>query len=542
MGSVKPFFDVFVWENGNLWENICGKDSRGSEMAKTRNNKAYAKKTVKNGQTMYWGYVEYYDSEGKRRQTTTKPVKKKSTAQAMAEQKLSEILAGEEKPGKTGKETIENLLEDWEQWLRDRPINGEGFKAATKASYVKKARQIRELHTKEEVLKTKWNDFNAETAKLWARDISSEAVDMGGDLSNTSCANLMAQIANIPNGFFYYLDDRRLLFSAAYDKEASDRITFCDSFIVKKPHVKKGARAGRWITEGEFLQLINLGCVTVRVTEKGTHSSVIRPTDFRNGALFSIMYYATLRVSEVVPLRWTNIFFDHGLIEIERAVTKDVLKEDKEIYRANPEYSSPKSRDGKRYVPMTKQLKETLEDYKNLCREDKGFREDQLLFFATDRNRILSKNAIDTALHKAMKTCYLSEIIGPFSLHDLRRSGAHYLGDVLELDEQAIMNFLGHKDGDLIREVYDRKSKIEVAVSAARALHEREFALKEKLEEAEANGNLQNYETGALYGHQITSGEEQFIQEIKHKELVKNRAVTKAKAKEKTARREKKKQ
>ena len=73
-------------------------------------------------------------------------------------------------------------------------------------------------------------------------------------------------------------------------------------------------------------------------------------------------------------------------------------------------------------------------------------------------------------------------------------------------------------------------------------MHEREFALKEKLEEAEANGNLQNYETGALYGHQITSGEEQFIQEIKHKELVKNRAVTKAKAKEKTARREKKKQ
>lgn len=143
-----------------------------------------------------------------------------------------------------------------------------------------------------------------------------------------------------------------------------------------------------------------------------------KPEGERNRAMIETLYSCGLRVTEMIELKISDLFFEEGFIRV--------------IGKGNKQ----------RFVPINTYMIKLIETYKNLVRSkikiQKGF-EDTL--FLNRRGRQLSRNMVFMILKDLTKAAGIDKTVSP---HTLRHSFATHL---LEngADLRAIQQMLGHE-------------------------------------------------------------------------------------------------
>jgi integrase/recombinase XerD len=143
-----------------------------------------------------------------------------------------------------------------------------------------------------------------------------------------------------------------------------------------------------------------------------------KPEGERNRAMLETMYSCGLRVSEMIGLKISDLFFDEGFIKVTGKGNKQ------------------------RFVPINNYMIKLIETYKDLIRSgiktQKGF-EDTL--FLNRRGKQLSRNMVFMILKDHTRKAGISKNVSP---HTLRHSFATHL---LEngADLRAIQQMLGHE-------------------------------------------------------------------------------------------------
>lgn len=143
-----------------------------------------------------------------------------------------------------------------------------------------------------------------------------------------------------------------------------------------------------------------------------------KPEGERNRAMLETLYSCGLRVSEMIGLKVSDLFFDEGFIKV--------------IGKGNKQ----------RFVPINNYMIQLIETYKNLIRSgiktQKGF-EDTL--FLNRRGKQLSRNMVFMILKDHAQKAGISKSVSP---HTLRHSFATHL---LEngADLRSIQQMLGHE-------------------------------------------------------------------------------------------------
>lgn len=143
-----------------------------------------------------------------------------------------------------------------------------------------------------------------------------------------------------------------------------------------------------------------------------------KPEGERNRAMLETMYSCGLRVSEMIGLKISDLFFDEGFIKVTGKGNKQ------------------------RFVPINNYMIKLIETYKDLIRSgiktQKGF-EDTL--FLNRRGKQLSRNMVFMILKENTQKAGISKNVSP---HTLRHSFATHL---LEngADLRAIQQMLGHE-------------------------------------------------------------------------------------------------
>lgn len=143
-----------------------------------------------------------------------------------------------------------------------------------------------------------------------------------------------------------------------------------------------------------------------------------KPEGERNRAMLETMYSCGLRVSEMIGLRISDLFFDEGFIKV--------------IGKGNKQ----------RFVPINNYMIKLIETYKDLIRSkiktQKGF-EDTL--FLNRRGKQLSRNMVFMILKDHTQKAGIKKSVSP---HTFRHSFATHL---LEngADLRAIQQMLGHE-------------------------------------------------------------------------------------------------
>ncbi len=143
-----------------------------------------------------------------------------------------------------------------------------------------------------------------------------------------------------------------------------------------------------------------------------------KPEGERNRAMLETLYSCGLRVSEMIELRISDLFFEEGFIKV--------------IGKGNKQ----------RFVPINAYMIKLIETYKNLIRSgikaQKGF-EDTL--FLNRRGKQLSRNMVFMILKELTQKAGISKTVSP---HTFRHSFATHL---LEngADLRAIQQMLGHE-------------------------------------------------------------------------------------------------
>lgn len=143
-----------------------------------------------------------------------------------------------------------------------------------------------------------------------------------------------------------------------------------------------------------------------------------KPEGERNKAMIETLYSCGLRVSEMIQLKVSDLFFEEGFIRV--------------IGKGNKQ----------RFVPVNNYIIKLIDNYKNLIRSSlkiqKGF-EDTV--FLNRRGKQLSRNMVFMILKELTKEAGIQKNVSP---HTLRHSFATHL---LEngADLRAIQQMLGHE-------------------------------------------------------------------------------------------------
>jgi integrase/recombinase XerD len=150
------------------------------------------------------------------------------------------------------------------------------------------------------------------------------------------------------------------------------------------------------------------------------------PEGQRNKAMLETLYSCGLRVSELVNLKLTNLFFDQGFIKIEG-------KADKE-----------------RLVPVSNRAIEEINKYMNGYRKKlKIHKESENILFLNRRGKKLSRVMIFTIIKNLSQKINLNKKISP---HTFRHSFATHLING-GADLRAVQEMLGH-ESILTTEIY----------------------------------------------------------------------------------------
>ena len=153
---------------------------------------------------------------------------------------------------------------------------------------------------------------------------------------------------------------------------------------------------------------------TAEVEKLLTSFTKDRPIDIRNTAILEMLYSCGLRVSELVNLRCSDLFFDEGLIKV--------------IGKGNKE----------RFVPIGRIGQESIRRYLTIRAEGKkGFSD---ILFLNNRGTKLTRNMIFIIVRKGAINAGVEKTISP---HSLRHSFATHLVEN-GADISSVQHMLGH--------------------------------------------------------------------------------------------------
>ena len=139
-----------------------------------------------------------------------------------------------------------------------------------------------------------------------------------------------------------------------------------------------------------------------------------RPIDIRNTAILEMLYSCGLRVSELVNLCCSDLFFDEGLIKV--------------VGKGNKE----------RFVPIGRICQESVRRYLSIRAEGKkGFSD---ILFLNNRGTKLTRNMIFIIVRKGAENAGVEKNISP---HSLRHSFATHLVEN-GADISSVQQMLGH--------------------------------------------------------------------------------------------------
>ena len=139
-----------------------------------------------------------------------------------------------------------------------------------------------------------------------------------------------------------------------------------------------------------------------------------RPIDVRNTAILEMLYSCGLRVSELVNLRCSDLFFDEGLIKV--------------VGKGNKE----------RFVPIGRIGQESIRRYLAIRADGKkGFSD---ILFLNNRGTKLTRNMIFIIVRKGAENARVKKTISP---HSLRHSFATHLVEN-GADISSVQQMLGH--------------------------------------------------------------------------------------------------
>lgn len=167
-------------------------------------------------------------------------------------------------------------------------------------------------------------------------------------------------------------------------------------------------------------------------------------TDGQLRAILAVACLAGLRVGEICGLRWRDIDFKAGTIRVVRS------------YDPKHGFSEPKSRHGKRAVPMSFRLQEILLDHYR----ERGQPGPEELVFPNSLGKPKDRNAlVFREFKRALKEAGLREV----RFHDLRHTYAA-LAIASGMDLKALQAAMGHHSitmtadhyGHLLPGAYDR--------------------------------------------------------------------------------------
>jgi len=143
-----------------------------------------------------------------------------------------------------------------------------------------------------------------------------------------------------------------------------------------------------------------------------------KPEGHRNKAIIETLYSCGLRVSELINLRLTDLFFDQGFIKI--------------LGKGNKE----------RLVPISQKAIKEIEIYINHYRiHSKTDKESENILFLNRRGKMLTRVMIFTVIKMLAKITGLQKSVSP---HTFRHSFASHLIDG-GADLRAVQEMLGHE-------------------------------------------------------------------------------------------------
>jgi integrase len=147
--------------------------------------------------------------------------------------------------------------------------------------------------------------------------------------------------------------------------------------------------------------------------------AAVRPDD---RALWACAFYAGLRRGELRALLWDDVDLADGMIRVERSMNG-----------SHGETGEPKSRAGRRGVPIIAALRDLLVEHKLATRRDGG-----LVFGST-----ATQPFTPTAVRKRALTAWRRAGLDPIGLHECRHTFASLL-IAAGVNAKAISAYLGH--------------------------------------------------------------------------------------------------
>ena len=187
--------------------------------------------------------------------------------------------------------------------------------------------------------------------------------------------------------------------------------TFFDFLIIE------GLRSSNPVTLVEPPKIGSVLPVTLSTSEFEkllTSFAENRPIDIRNAAILEMLYSCGLRVSELVNLRCSDLFFEEGLIKV--------------VGKGNKE----------RFVPIGRIGQESVRRYLSIRAEGKkGFSD---ILFLNNRGTKLTRNMIFIIVRKGAENAGVEKTISP---HSLRHSFATHLVEN-GADISSVQQMLGH--------------------------------------------------------------------------------------------------
>ncbi len=148
---------------------------------------------------------------------------------------------------------------------------------------------------------------------------------------------------------------------------------------------------------------------------------------------FTVLYYSGCRVGEIRAMTWKQINFKKNQILINRSISKRPNEHGEFIINLPKNNTS-------RTITMNTELKKSLEKWKDICKNRKTFKDNNLVFMRAD-GESLSTSTIE---RKKNYYCSLTGV-KQIRIHDFRHSNASLLIN-MGAPVSVVSERLGHKD------------------------------------------------------------------------------------------------
>jgi len=158
-----------------------------------------------------------------------------------------------------------------------------------------------------------------------------------------------------------------------------------------------------------------------RIASPAETAALIAALRAEDRALWACAFYAGLRRGELRALRWNELDLASGLIRVERSMS------------GHGETGEPKSRAGRRKVPIVAALRDLLVEHKLVTRRDTG------LVFGSSAAQPFTP----TAVRKRALIAWRRAGLDPIGLHECRHTFASLL-IAAGVNAKAITAYLGH--------------------------------------------------------------------------------------------------